>query len=220
VDPVNSASSGDPADAGPTMAATAPRPTTPGIVLGTVGYKAPEQARGLPADLRADIFAFGVVFYEMLAGARAFRRGTTIDTIAAILNEDPPAFPKEGERIPPAVERIVHRCLEKQPALRFKSADDLTFALETLSSPSTKLTAIGAAATAPGSSRPRPRQARWSIWCVRRQCCTNSVSTIGPASCCRRSAIRVTTPTSNSLPMIRGWQSPSSSPANDSATSG
>ena len=63
------------------------------MVLGTIGYMAPEQVRGQPADHRSDIFAFGVVLYEMLAGRRAFQRDTTIDTMTAILKEDPPDLP-------------------------------------------------------------------------------------------------------------------------------
>ena len=64
--------------------------TTPGLVLGTVGYMAPEQVRGLPSDHRADIFAFGAVLYEMLSGRRAFQGATTADTMSAILTAEPP----------------------------------------------------------------------------------------------------------------------------------
>ena len=93
----------------------------PGLVLGTVGYMAPEQVRGLPADHRADIFAFGVVLYEMLSGQRAFRRDTSVETMSAILNDDPPDLPITERHIPQALARIVDRCLEKAPASRFQS---------------------------------------------------------------------------------------------------
>ena len=77
---------------------------------------APEQVRGLAADHRADIFAFGAVLYEMLSGRRAFRGETTADTMTAILKEDPPDLPAAERHIPPALARIVDRCLEKSPA--------------------------------------------------------------------------------------------------------
>ena len=106
--------------------------TNAGIVLGTVGYMAPEQARGLATDHRADIFSFGCVLYEMVSGQRAFRRESIADTLSAILNDDPPALSGTHAGVPPALERVVHRCLEKNPAERFQSARDLAFALDAL----------------------------------------------------------------------------------------
>jgi hypothetical protein len=116
--------------------ATAPAGTTPGTVMGTVGYMAPEQLRGQPVDQRADIFAFGAVLYEMLTGRRAFAGDTAADTITAILREDPPELTALCPNLPPGLERIVRRCLEKQPAERFQSARDVGFALEGLAAPS------------------------------------------------------------------------------------
>jgi Tol biopolymer transport system component len=113
----------------PTMALD----TEPGTVLGTVGYMAPEQARGQSADHRADIFAFGAVFYEMLTGQRAFRRDSAVETMHAILKEDPPPIETAGGVLPPGTEQIVAHCLEKNPAERFQSARDLAFGLDTLS---------------------------------------------------------------------------------------
>jgi Tol biopolymer transport system component len=117
--------------------------TTPGMVLGTVGYMAPEQVRGQPADSRSDIFALGAMLYEMLAGTRAFHRETSAETMTAILRDEPPEF-AEGHRIPPGLERIVRRCLEKAPEQRFQSARDLAFALEAVSGVSTATTATPA----------------------------------------------------------------------------
>jgi serine/threonine protein kinase len=108
--------------------------TNPGMILGTMGYMAPEQLRGQTVDHRADIFAFGAVLYEMLSGERAFHGATTADTISAILEKDPPDLLLAERHIPPGLARIVDRCLEKSAAARFKSADDLAFALEGLSS--------------------------------------------------------------------------------------
>ena len=73
-----------------TMAVTMNSPTEPGVVLGTVGYMAPEQVRGAAVDGRADLFSFGTILYEMVTGARAFHRATAAETMTAILREDPP----------------------------------------------------------------------------------------------------------------------------------
>src|SRR5262245_43263199 len=127
--------------------------TEKGTILGTLGYMSPEQVRGLPADARSDIFAFGAFLYEMLSGLRAFRKDTRADTISAILNEDPPDLPVADRRMPPALARIVDRCLEKNPSSRFHSASDLGFALDALSSQSET---IATAAAAPAGARRTP----------------------------------------------------------------
>jgi Tol biopolymer transport system component len=107
--------------------------TDPGIVMGTVGYMSPEQVRGKVADHRADMFALGAILYEMLAGKRAFARPTSTETMTAILNDDPPAISQVAPSAPPGLQRVVQRCLEKNPEQRFQSASDLAFALEALS---------------------------------------------------------------------------------------
>jgi len=107
--------------------------THAGVVMGTVGYMPPEQVRGLVVDTRSDIFAAGAIVYEMLSGKRAFRGETTADTIEAILNRDPPPLSAAGRATPPALERIVRRCLEKNPSERFQSVRDVAFALEAIS---------------------------------------------------------------------------------------
>ena len=108
--------------------------TDAGTVLGTVGYMAPEQVRGQAVDHRADLFALGCVLYEMCTGQRAFKGATPADTMTAVLSSDPPELALSGHSTPPALERIVRRCLEKAPAERFQSARDLSFALDALSS--------------------------------------------------------------------------------------
>jgi Tol biopolymer transport system component len=122
-------------------------PTDAGTVLGTVGYMSPEQVRAKPVDHRSDIFSFGAVFYEMLSGQRAFRGNSAVETMNAILKEDPPALSETARNLPPALERIVAHCLEKNPEERFQSARDIAFDLEQLSGSS--------ATTAPHAARRR-----------------------------------------------------------------
>jgi len=119
-------------------AALAPTATRVGIAMGTVGYMSPEQVRGFPTDHRTDLFAFGAILYEMVMGKRTFQKATDADTVSAILNEEPPSISQFAPDTPPALERVVHRCLEKNPELRFHSASDLAFALEALSDASSR----------------------------------------------------------------------------------
>jgi Tol biopolymer transport system component len=137
----------EPAGASLSALPTTPPDTVPGVVLGTIGYMAPEQVRGQTADHRSDIFAFGAILYEMLSGQRAFLGATAADTMGAILAKDRPDLPTAERHISPALIRIVDRCLEKSPAARFQTATDLAFALESVSSPSDS---AAAAPVAPG----------------------------------------------------------------------
>jgi serine/threonine protein kinase/tetratricopeptide (TPR) repeat protein len=104
--------------------------TSPGLVIGTIVYLSPEQARGEVADPRSDIFAFGSVFYEMLTGRAAFQRDSAAETIVAILREAPKETAHTGRIVPGEVQDILTHCLEKDPNERFRSARDLAFALK------------------------------------------------------------------------------------------
>jgi len=117
----------------PSSAASMTTQTKSGSVLGTVAYMSPEQLRAKAVDHRSDIFSFGAILYEMLTGKRAFAGETQVDTITAILREDPPEMIREGSDIPVAFEQVVRHCLEKEPENRFQTARDLAFALGTLS---------------------------------------------------------------------------------------
>jgi len=109
--------------------------TDPGKVMGTVAYMSPEQVRGQSGlvDHRSDIFAFGAVLYEMLNGKRAFSGESVADTMSAILNNDPPLLSITNSNLSPALDRIIHRCLEKHPDERFQSASDVGYSIEVLS---------------------------------------------------------------------------------------
>ncbi|MEP6995413.1 MAG: protein kinase [Acidobacteriota bacterium] len=110
--------------------------TEPGVVMGTVGYMAPEQVKGQPADHRSDIFSFGAILYEMLSGRRAFRGDSAVETMSAILKEDPPELSETNKSLSPGLERLVRHCLEKAPAQRFQSARDLAYDLDAISTTS------------------------------------------------------------------------------------
>jgi Tol biopolymer transport system component len=135
-----------------TRSPTLAKATDPGTLLGTVGYMAPEQVRGQAADARSDIFAFGCVLYEMLTGRRAFKGDSAVETMNAILKEEPPEPDVSGAKIPPDLDRLVRHCLEKNPAERFQSARDLAFDLEAFAGSSAF---AGAVSAAPSPARPR-----------------------------------------------------------------
>jgi serine/threonine protein kinase len=123
--------------------------TDPGTVMGTVGYMAPEQVRGLAVDARADVFAFGAVLYEMVSGTRAFQRATAADSMSAILTQDPPELTGSRPDLSPALDRIIRHCLEKNPNERFQSARDVAFALEALSGSGSTSTQSGSSVVVP-----------------------------------------------------------------------
>ena len=132
-------------------AATLSAGTEAGVTLGTVGYMSPEQVRGMSADARSDIFSLGTVLYEMATGQRAFRGSSPAETMSRILTDQPPSVTDTRPDAPRALDRVVRRCLEKEPARRFQSANDVAFALTDASSETV---------TAPGfpASRFRPRR--------------------------------------------------------------
>jgi eukaryotic-like serine/threonine-protein kinase len=132
--------------------------TEPGAVLGTVGYMSPEQVRGLPADQRSDVFSFGAILSEMLTGNRAFRGASAIETMSAILREEPVGLSESTGKIPPALVRLVHHCLEKEPSERFQSIGDVAFHLESLSTTSAATSVL----PAPGAAR-RTRIQQWIV---------------------------------------------------------
>jgi len=133
--------------------------TDPGAVMGTAGYMAPEQIRAQRVDHRADIFSLGLILYEMLSGHRAFHGDSAVETLNAILKEDPPQLSESNDQVNPALERVVLHCLEKNPGQRFQSAGDVAFALDSLSG-------LSSNRTIPDAFSEAPRQKSWWRWVI------------------------------------------------------
>lgn len=156
------ASGTGPLAAAASTASTVAPVTSPGFVLGTVGYMSPEQLRGEPVDHRSDLFAFGAVLFEMCAGRPAFREASAADTISAVLGREFTTPPDVAAGLPPLLDGVMTRCLARRPEDRFQSTADLVFALKA---------AAGASGTVRTSSpvdspRPRAGRAPWLVAAV------------------------------------------------------
>lgn len=127
--------------------------TQPGLLLGTVAYMAPEQIRGRPADARSDIFAFGAVLYQMVTGSRPFAGESQADVMSAILRETPTALSQSGRHRPAELDRLALRCLEKEPARRFQSFEEIIVQLGTLGRSALAQSSLGGAAGIQDSPR-------------------------------------------------------------------
>ena len=180
---------------------TTPLRTAADTMLGTAGYMAPEQVRGEPTDERADLFALGAMLFELLTGRRAFDRESRVETLNAILHDDVPALGAAAANVPVALDRIVRRCLEKDPDARFQSARDLAFALDTVTelatptSTAVALPTVSSSGSLAGSRRHRSRR-QW-----RRRLC----DLVAPAFTCsgdtRAGALRAA---AAAAPAVRG----------------
>jgi eukaryotic-like serine/threonine-protein kinase len=132
--------------------------STPGRIIGTLGYMSPEQLRGEPIDEATDIFAFGCVMHEMVTGNRAFWRDTPVDTIASILHDQPRDIEKLRAVVPPEIESLILGCLAKVRDQRFQSARDLAMTLRAITSRSG-----GSLVPMPDSLATKPRKRRRRI---------------------------------------------------------
>jgi serine/threonine protein kinase/Tol biopolymer transport system component len=130
--------------------------TSPGMVMGTVGYMSPEQAAGQPLDFRSDQFALGSILYEMATGKRAFQKKTAVDTLSAILHEEPEPVGDLNPQAPAPFRWIVERCLAKEPDGRYVSTRDLGRDLAGLRDRLSEASASGRVSAVDGS---RPRRA-------------------------------------------------------------
>ena len=130
-----------------------------GTVMGTVGYMSPEQAKGQAADFRSDQFAFGAILYEMVTGKMAFKRDSSIQTLSAIIEQEPEPIAAIHPETPPHLRVIVERCLAKSPEERYDSTRDLATGIEEHR---------GNGFTASSAKRSRPLQSATSV--ARRSC--------------------------------------------------
>ena len=143
-----------PVEAAPGQSATASIGTEPGVLLGTYGYMSPEQASGKTADFRSDQFSFGSILYEMATGQRAFRRDSAIDTLSALIHEEPQAISGLNPKVPAPLRWIIERCHAKDPKDRYASTEDLARELDTLRAHLPEVSSVGESAPA---SRKRGR---------------------------------------------------------------
>ena len=137
--------------------------TTPGTVMGTVGYMSPEQAAGRPLDFRSDQFSLGSILYEMATGKRAFERGTSAESLTAIIREEPEPISTSNVRVPAPLRWIVERCLAKDAEDRFASTKDLARDLRSLRDHLTETSFTGEAGVRPAvvSATRRLRRQAW-----------------------------------------------------------
>ncbi len=142
---------------GSSLATATDAGTVAGTILGTVGYMSPEQATGRNVDFRSDQFSFGAVIYELLAGQRAFKRPTAVETLSAILRDEPPPLASTRADAPDALQRVIGRCLEKAPEQRFASTRELATALALMPESSTAVARPQRSLTEPPAAVPARR---------------------------------------------------------------
>ena len=136
--------------------------TSPGVVLGTVGYMSPEQAVGRVVDFRSDQFSLGAILYELVTGARAFQRPSSVETLSAILRDEPAPLAAVAPQAPEGLRWIVERCLTKEPEERYASTRDLARDLANLRDRAPQTTVSAAAPAGVDAARPRSHfRGRW-----------------------------------------------------------
>ena len=154
----------DDADARAALQTMTEKGTRPGSVMGTVGYMSPEQASGGTADNRSDQFSFGLVLYEMLTGQRAFNRPTAVETLSAIIRDEPTPIGQLNPSVPVPIRWIVDRCLAKTPADRYGSTRDLARDLASVRDHFSELTSSGATAVSAPTPAARLKRREIVAW--------------------------------------------------------
>ncbi len=197
--------------------------TGAGVVLGTLSYMSPEQAAGDRVDHRTDIFAFGVLLYEMLSGERPFQGRTGVDTLHAIMNAPAPPLPALGGALPDAareIDRIVHKCLEKDPADRYQGMRDVVVdlrgarrQLESGALPS----GVSAAIARPAAPAAAPSAAASATGVAARE--TSPTAIRRPRTWIPISIAAIAIVAAAMLFVLRPWQNPAAPPAGSSRPS-
>ena len=137
--------------------------TNAGIILGTIGYMSPEQASGEQVDFRSDQFSLGSILYEMTTGQRAFQKKTTVETMAAIINQEPQSIASVNPQVPAPVRWFIERCLAKDPADRFASTDDLARDLKSIRDHISEVSSTGEGVTDAVPTL-KSRKHFWNVW--------------------------------------------------------
>jgi eukaryotic-like serine/threonine-protein kinase len=140
--------------------------TVAGTILGTVNYMSPEQAQGMPVDIRSDIFSLGALLYEMATGRQAFAGETRISTITSILRDDPKPISRESAAVPRELERVIARCLRKDPERRFQTAQDVRNALEDLREEILRDEMTSGSMSAPVIAARQRKSPTWLMWAL------------------------------------------------------
>jgi len=186
-------------EAGQTAAATVSAATEPGVVMGTVAYMSPEQARGGALDFRSDQFALGSVLYELATGRRAFAGESRPELLAAIIREEPESLAAVSPKVPAPVRWIVERCLAKSPSDRYASTEDLARDLRAAEGHLSELSSVSGAGPAAG---PAPRSRRLRVAAITLTAC--AVGATGAWLLAGRSARLFAAPTFRRVTFQRG----------------
>ena len=182
--------------------------TAAGTILGTVGYMSPEQAAGQSADARSDQFSFGAVVYEVLSGRRAFDRPTAVETLSAIIRDEPLPLASMRPDVSPGFQRVVTRCLEKSPSQRYESTRELSAALDALTPDSTAAEASAAIAAPPPAASDRS-SSRWKAALVVGAVVVGAVVAFAPLW---RDPVDVVTPAAISSVAVLPFANPADDP--------
>jgi serine/threonine-protein kinase len=182
---------------------TPPNLTVAGAILGTIQYMSPEQVQGVEADARSDIFAFGALLYEMVTGAKAFSGKNQFTVIGAILDHEPAPVSQSAATVPAALDRVIRKCLAKDPDSRWQTARDLASELEWIAETASQPTAQ-TAAVAPNGRRRRAAIIAASVIAGAAVAGTVAWALTRPMPAPAPSPVRFTVAATGSMPLAAG----------------